>query len=125
MALVIAFKPATHTEPTGQLNEEIQAMRGYFLEDQSLKIVLTHQRLQFLKDKIISSKHLATEVLKDKFIKMVKDFNSAITQFEKLEEYKSITWNANRKKFITLMKDVEKQQMTLNEDLGNIRTVSI
>lgn len=125
LALVVALKPQTKVEKTPHLSEEIQSMRGYFLEDQSLKIVLTHQRLQFLKDKIINSKQLATEGLKNKFIKMVKDFNKAIGHFEKLEEYKSSTWNDSRKKFITLMKNVEKQQMNLNEDLGNIRTVSI
>ncbi len=125
LALVIAFKPSANLVKTETLSEEIQSMRGYFLEDQTLKIVVTHKRVQMLKDKILKSNQRIIENHKDQFVKMVKDFNLAIEEFEKLTEYKSSNWNNNRKKFISLMKGVEAQQMDLHQLLSQRRTVSI
>ncbi|PIK16618.1 hypothetical protein [Halobacteriovorax sp. JY17] len=125
LALVIAFKPSANLVKTETLSEEIQSMRGYFLEDQTLKIVVTHKRVQMLKDKILKSNQRIIENHKDQFVKMVKDFNLAIEEFEKLTEYKSKNWNNNRKKFISLMKGVEAQQMDLHQLLSQRRTVSI
>jgi wobble nucleotide-excising tRNase len=129
LALVVAFKPAKTTAPSQSKNltaneftEEIQAMRGYFLEDQAMKIIISHKRVQSLKVALVESKSEITKELKMSFITMVKNFNNAISEFEELEKYKSKTWNNHRQKFIVLMKKVEKQQFALHKKLGNMRT---
>ena len=62
---------------------------------------------------------------REQFVSMVKDFNLAIAEFEKLTEYNSTSWNDSRKKFISIMKGVESQQMMLHQNLSERRTVSI
>ncbi|GEM_PF-4108160 len=125
LALVIAFKPTTKVTQNNNLNEETQTMRGYFLEEQSMKLVVTHQRVQALKEQILESSKRVMMQNKKQFVRMVKDFNLAIEEFEKLTEYKSKTWNNSRKKFISLMKNVEVQQMDLHQNLSQRKVVSI
>lgn len=125
LALVIAFKPTTKVSQSNNLNEETQTMRGYFLEEQSMKIIVTHKRVQALKEQILGSPKTVMLENKSHFVKMVKDFNLAIEQFEKLTEYKSKSWNTHRKKFIVLMKNIETQQMDLHQSLTQRKVVSI
>lgn len=128
LALVVAFKPAPTTTKapteltTNQFTEEIQAMRGYFLEDQAMKIIISHKRVQLIKTALVDSRIEISNELKTSFIAMVKNFNNAITEFEELEKYKSTTWNDHRQSFISLMKKVEKQQFALHQKLGTMRT---
>ena len=129
LALVVAFNPAattpktlTKTLDTAEFTEEIQAMRGYFLEDQAMKIIISHKRVQSIKSDLVDSKIEVSDEMKTGFIKMVKNFNNAITEFEELEKYKSKTWNNHRQNFISLMKKVEKQQFALHKKLGTMRT---
>ncbi|WP_417335577.1 hypothetical protein [Halobacteriovorax marinus] len=125
LALVFALKPSTDLAKTETMTDEVQSMRGYFLEDQSMKLVITHKRVQILKGKILQSSNEIITKHKTKFVKMVKDFNLAIAEFEKLTEYKSKNWNESRKKFIVLMKNVEDQQMNLHQVLSQRKMVSI
>ncbi|ATH08696.1 hypothetical protein BIY24_12280 [Halobacteriovorax marinus] len=125
LALVFAFKPSGEIAKTETMTDEVQSMRGYFLEDQSMKLVITHKRVQILKGKILQSSNDIITKHKTKFVKMVKDFNLAIAEFEKLTEYKSKNWNESRKKFIVLMKNVEDQQMNLHQILSQRKMVSI
>ena len=125
LALVLAFKPTTQIVQTKPLSEEVQSMRGYFLEDQSMKIIITHKRVKMLKNKILESSRSVMENHREQFVSMVKDFNLAIAEFEKLTEYNSTSWNDSRKKFISIMKGVESQQMMLHQNLSERRTVSI
>ena len=125
LALVIAFKPTPQLTNIDTLNEETQALRGYFLEDQSLKVIVTHRRIQHLKGQFLESSSSVIKLQKKPFVKMVKDFNLAIKEFEKLTKYKSKTWNSSRKKFISLMKSVENQQIDLHQDLTHRKMVSI
>ncbi|WP_372652240.1 hypothetical protein [Halobacteriovorax sp.] len=125
LALVITFKPTTKISHNINLNEETQTMRGYFLEEQSMKLIVTHKRVQALKEKILESSKRVMMQNKGQFVQMVKDFNLAIEEFEKLTEYKSKTWNNSRKKFISLMKNVEVQQMDLHQNLSQRKVVSI
>ena len=125
LALVLTFRPTTQVAQTQPLSEEIQSMRGYFLEDQSMKIIITHKRVKMLKNTILQSNRNVIENHREQFVSMVKDFNLAIEEFEKLTEYNSTSWNDSRKKFISIMKEVESQQMILHQNLNERRTVSI
>ena len=125
LALVLSFRPTTQVAQTEPLSEEIQSMRGYFLEDQSMKIIITHKRVKMLKNTILQSNRNVIENHREQFVSMVKDFNLAIEEFEKLTEYNSTSWNDSRKKFISIMKEVESQQMILHQNLNARRTVSI
>jgi hypothetical protein len=130
LALVLSLKPAAEKKVNitnnETMNEEVQAMRGYFLEDQAMKIIIFHKRVQSLKTALIESHKAPSVELKEMFVSMVKDFNKAIGEFEELEKYKSKTWNKHRQNFISLMKKVEHQQFELHKELGQMRkTVSI
>ena len=130
LALVLSLKPAQVKEKTvvsaNSINEEIQAMRGYFLEDQAMKIIIFHKRVQSLKTALIDSYKTPSSEMKKMFVSMVKDFNKAISEFEELEKYKSAKWNNHRQNFIALMKKVEMKQFELHKEIGQMRkTVSI
>lgn len=125
LALVLTFKPSPEVSTENKLSEEVQSMRGYFLEDQSMKIIVTHKRLQVLKNKILSADRMNLKKHKSNFIKMVKNFNLAINEFERLTNYNSTSWNKSRVRFISIMKKVESQQMNLHHGLSNRKVVSI
>ncbi|WP_127714612.1 hypothetical protein [Halobacteriovorax sp. HLS] len=125
LALMLAFRPQTVDKSNltnNQMTEEVQSMRGYFLEDQAMKIIVFHKRVQALKNELVSSKLKINEEIKTSFISMVKEFNLAINEFEKLEEYKSENWNNHRQQFITYMKSVELKQISLQKELRTLRT---
>lgn len=125
LALMLAFRSENVDKSklvNSHMTEEVQSMRGYFLEDQAMKIIVFHKRVQSLKNELVSSKQNISEKLKTSFITMVKEFNLAINEFEKLEEYNSKEWNTHRQKFITHMKSVEQKQFSLQKELRSMRT---